>query len=126
MHRTVCLASLLLWITGCEDRPTDWSYISAIIIQPNCATASCHSREAKVANVDLSGIDSGYNAMVVDPQSPDAATRTPFVVPFQPEQSRLLYLLRAEATRRMPRDAPLPPSDITLIEEWIREGAPRR
>ena len=30
-----------------DDRPATWSYVSTAILQPNCATANCHSALAQ-------------------------------------------------------------------------------
>jgi hypothetical protein len=45
------------------------------------------------------------------------------VVPFDPAQSRLVQMLRAQDAPRMPPDRPLPEADIRLIESWILSGA---
>ena len=108
---------------GIDDRPARWSYISPAIIQPACATASCHSAQAKIANVQLDTVATGYCALV----GPSAANTTcrlaGFVFPGNPLRSKVIHLLRADEVRRMPRDAPLPDADIELIERWILAGA---
>jgi hypothetical protein len=45
------------------------------------------------------------------------------VLPGNPDESRMLHMLRADGTRRMPPDRPLATADIDLIERWIIEGA---
>src|SRR5206468_619476 len=73
--------AVLLVIAGCgqsaDDRPASWSYISTIIIQPNCATANCHASITQRANIDLSTMQRGYDSLVgqqyvvaKDPNSP--------------------------------------------------------
>ena len=129
--------------TGCgsEVRPADWEYISTVILQPNCATVSCHSRAAAVAGLDLSEPDRAYASLtglkvwVVDPNGTEGCMRwqnstvvcqrnfRPLVTPFNPEQSRLVNMLRARGATRMPPDRPLNEADIQLIEQWIRNGA---
>src|SRR6185503_16964067 len=59
-----CLTLLLLLVPGCDtvqdrDTPT-WSYIHAAIVQPSCATSSCHSRISSVAGRDFSTTWSAY------------------------------------------------------------------
>jgi hypothetical protein len=53
-----------------DDRPAKWSFISAAIIEPACATVGCHS-PSRSASVDLSarqvGYDSLYNRHFVTP-----------------------------------------------------------
>jgi hypothetical protein len=96
-----------------DDRPKDWSYIYPAIIEPSCATASCHSKFAAKSGVDLSNIDEAYDQM----------TLRKFVVPGQPLQSGLVALLNAAGVRRMPPDFALPQVDISLIYNWILGGA---
>jgi hypothetical protein len=98
---------------GVDDRPPRWSFIAPAIIQPSCATASCHSDIAQKAGVDLSDKVVGYNALV--PRH--------FVIPSNVAQSELVYLLRAQGARRMPPDFALPEEDILLIQQWITNGA---
>jgi hypothetical protein len=130
------LRKLLLWsvwvvAVGCggeDKRPATWSYVSAAIIQPNCATSSCHSRGAAVAGLDLSTADNGYSDLV-DQKLPDAGgvdrTKVPrlLVLPGNPAQSRVVNMMRAFGAARMPPDRPLAEADIRLVEEWILAGA---
>jgi len=150
--RTRSLAGALLGLglcllgAGCgeDDRPAVWSYISPVIIRPNCATVSCHSRAAAVAGLDFSDPDRGYTSLmglkvwIVDSSGETAGCKNidgqtvcqrdfrPMVTPYNPQQSRLVNMLRARGARLMPPDRPLPEADIQLIERWIRNGAPRR
>jgi hypothetical protein len=97
-----------------DDRPAKWSYISAVIVQPSCATANCHSALTSRSSVDLSGMLHGYDRLVGGS----------FVRPGEPECSSLMNLLTGEGTRRMPPTFPLPNADIALIARWIEAGAP--
>ena len=105
------------FVAGCggatDDRPAKWSFISAAIIEPSCATASCHSDVARKAGVNLFNADSGYKSLV----------DRHFVFAGKPDMSEVLYLLRAQGARRMPPDFPLPEEDIQLIANWITAGA---
>ena len=98
---------------GTDDRPAKWGYIYPAIIEPNCATASCHSKFTARAGVDLGNIVDGYDTLLM----------RHFVIPSNTVDSGLLYLLRAQGARRMPPDFPLPTVDVDLIEEWIMGGA---
>jgi hypothetical protein len=132
-----------LLIAGCgeDTRPAAWEYISPVIMQPNCATSSCHSRAAAVSGLDFSDVERGYTSLmhlkvwVVDPSGADGCMLKsgtvvcqrnfrPLVNPYNPEQSRLVNMLRARNAERMPPDRPLPEADIQLVERWIRNGAP--
>ena len=114
---------------GDENRPARWTYVSAAIIQPNCATGSCHSRGAAVAGLDLSTAESGWNDLLRQrlPRGGGPAERTntlrAMVVPGNPDQSRMVNMLHAFGADRMPPDRPLAQADIELIEEWVLAGA---
>src|SRR5688500_18644030 len=100
---------------GCgseEDvREPVWGYISPAIIQPNCASASCHSATAAVAGLNLATAYDGY-ASLMDLTLPNrVGVARPMVLPGNPAQSRLINMLRAERTQRMPPDRPIPEGD---------------
>ncbi len=95
-----------------------------------------------MAGLDFSGPDSGFTSLtglwiwIVDPSgTPDQGCRTvdgttvcqrqqrSLVVPFDPAQSRLVQMLRAQNAPQMPPDRALPEADIRLIESWILAGA---
>jgi hypothetical protein len=99
--------------TSIDDRPVKWSFISATIIEPNCATVSCHSAVAQRAGVDLHTRDIGYNSLI----------KGHFVFPGDSAHSELTYLMNAQGSIRMPPDVPLPEVDIDLIRRWIDAGA---
>jgi hypothetical protein len=96
-----------------EERPATWNYIATAIIEPNCATANCHSNLAQRSGVQLDRENRAYHALV------DRF----FVIPGDPANSALMYLLNGEGTRRMPPDFPLADQDIALIAQWIKNGA---
>src|SRR4051812_25789676 len=127
-----------LALAGCgsdtDDRPASWSYISPAILQPSCATGSCHSRAAAAAGLDFSDPHRGYSSLtrlwvwVVDPTrqgGPGCGTvedglvvceheNRPLITPYDPGASRLISMLRARNVPRMPPDRPLPEADIRL------------
>lgn len=104
----VALAAL-----GCggasDSRPHTWAYISPVIIQPNCATANCHSALTHKFMLDLSTTTSKGVALM----SSLAKGET------------LSMLLRGTlpGVQRMPPDFPLADADIELIEAWGAAGA---
>jgi hypothetical protein len=125
-----------------DSRPATWSYLSAAITEPNCATASCHSRAAAESGLDFSSPDRGFTSLtglwiwIVDPSgTPGQGCRLigdttvcqrqyrSLVVPFDPAQSRLVQMLRAQDAPQMPPDRALPEVDIHLVESWILNGA---
>jgi hypothetical protein len=120
-RRALCGIGLLFCLglgAGCggaDNRPPNWSFIAPTIIEPSCATASCHSAVAQRAGV------------VLDP--PDAAYQTLISRSFvktndsNPDDSELLAVLRGQGSPRMPPDFPLPEVDIELIQQWITMGA---
>ena len=96
-------------------RPPTWSYIYPAIIEPSCATASCHSDFTRRAGVNFGFEDEAYYQLVdrhfVIPGDPAR-----LVGGHQPDE-------RAEGAKRMPPDFALPEADIQLIEAWIAHGA---
>ncbi|WP_326523907.1 hypothetical protein [Sphingomonas sp.] len=126
-----CLAlGLMATLAACDDasdRPADWGYVHAAILEPSCATARCHSKAAAQAAVDLSTSAAAYAVLTGRVCGAPPLPGEPignFVRPGHPESSRLMYLLRGERTTIMPPDVPLPDGEIAVIERWILEGAP--
>jgi hypothetical protein len=125
------VVGLLGAAAGCgnatDDRPATWSYVSTAILQPNCATANCHSALAQRASVDLSTRAAGYHSLVdrkfvITPA--DVASATPLVTDDERVQrSQVINLMHAQGNLRMPPDMPLPETDIQLVASWIRAGA---
>src|SRR3954468_1442430 len=111
---------LALAALGCggssDSRPHTWAYISPVIIQPNCATANCHSQLTQRANLDLSTTTSKGVALL------KAFATAPAT---DPQASVLSKLLRGTfpSYQRMPPDFPLADADIELIEAWGAAGA---
>ena len=116
-------AALASLVTGCggatDDRPARWSFISATIMEPSCATVNCHSAITHQGGVDLSAREIGYQTLVEN-----SGGRTYYVYPGYPQYSPVVNLMNAEGSIRMPPDNPLPQADIQLIESWIADGAP--
>lgn len=107
-----------------EDRPPQWSFISATIIEPSCATVNCHSAITHQGGVDLSNRQIGFETLVNTMGSSTAdGGGTFYVLPKYPEYSSLITLLNAVGSIRMPPDNPLPQADIELISSWISDGA---
>jgi Planctomycete cytochrome C len=96
-----------------DDRPVEWSFIAATIVEPSCATVNCHSAITKQGGVDLHSREVGYYALV----------NGIYVFPGQPDASSMVALMNAQGSLRMPPDVPLPQADIELIEKWIAAGA---
>ena len=126
--RLACLAAaaaLAIVVAGCngasDDRPPTWSFISATITEPSCATVNCHSAITHQAGVDLSSRQAGYQALVGN--NSDGGYLTYYVFPGNSQQSPVVKLMNAVGSIRMPPDNPLPEADIQLIEAWIDHGA---
>jgi hypothetical protein len=112
---------------GTEDnREAVWGYIAPAIIAPNCATSSCHSKGSAVSGLDLSTADSAYKSLLqlhLPTIMGTVTTTRPLVTPYNPDESRVMNMLRASGTYRMPPDRPLAEGDIELIARWIALGA---
>jgi hypothetical protein len=100
-----------------DDRPAKWSFISAAITEPSCATVNCHSAVAQRSGVDLHDRATGYTSLTTHGFATPADSTNPASAP-------LMYLLEAKGSIRMPPDVPLPAADIVLIRNWIAAGAP--
>jgi hypothetical protein len=127
--RAVVLASPLGVVSACDDpaeRSAEWGFVHTAILRPACSTAGCHSAASATAGLDLSTPSAAYSYLLgrgcESPDHPEDAIGN-FVVPFQPERSRLMYLLRGDRTTIMPPDTRLPASEIEIVERWILEGA---
>jgi hypothetical protein len=121
------LALALLGLAACSDtdeRPATWTYISASIIQPSCGTARCHSAASATLGLQLDTVEGGYIALTGSlPSQGGEPTGRNFVVPGNPDASKLMWMLHGVESERMPPDEPLPSADIELIERWILAGA---
>ena len=111
--RGLLLACALAGCGGAENRPPQWSFIAPAIIEPSCATVSCHSAVAQRAGVVLDTRNTAYDTLI----------NRFFVIKFDKDTSELVALLRGAGSQRMPPDFPLPEADIELIERWITAGA---
>jgi hypothetical protein len=110
----VLVASVAL--AGCgsnDDRPPTWSYIYPALVEPSCATASCHSDIVRRSGVDLGSIDVAWSQL----------TMRHFVIGGHSADSEVIHLMRAEGARRMPPDFALPEVDIQLFQQWVDNGA---
>lgn len=147
LNNRLALLAVLLYGAACgssnDGRPVDWQYISPVIFQQNCATVSCHSRAAAVSGLDFSDPERGYLSLtrlrfqIIDPHASSEDCKPfhgvmvcqrgyrPLITPYDPDQSRLIRLLRDRTSPRMPPDRPLFEADIKLIENWILLGAPK-
>ncbi len=130
IHLGVVAGVTLGLATGCgeDDRPATWSYLHEAIVEPSCATASCHTQISSVAGVELDDREGAYAILVgrpCDGSTPDGEAPRNFVDPGNPERSRLMYLLRGEDVPvPMPPDRFLPYRDVELVAAWILDGAP--
>ena len=125
MIRRLIWLGVMLGVVGCgeEDRPASWRYIHAAIIEPSCATSSCHSEYAATFAVELYSAERAYE-ILTGGTCGGGEPPGRFVRPGEPDGSLLMSLLRGENVRtQMPPDRPLPEVDILLIERWIAEGA---
>jgi len=115
--------SLVAGCGGVDNRPAKWSFIAPAIVEPNCATVSCHSAVAQRAGVILDTRERGYETLttrgfVVRCQLGDTAC-----VDSAAATSEIIVLMRGQGSQRMPPDFALPAPDIDLISTWITKGA---
>jgi hypothetical protein len=118
----IVFLGILVGCGGAENRPAKWSFIAPAIIEPNCATVSCHSAVAQRAGVVLDTKETGYKIL----------TERHFVITCRgdatclqtaADSSEIISLMRGQGSQRMPPDGALPDADIQLIATWITNGA---
>ena len=73
----------------------------------------CHNEELKDGGVSFLDRDSLLKRR----------DRGPAVVPGDPERSVLIQAIRHTGDVRMPPGPKLPPKDIAILTEWVRNGA---
>ena len=105
--------------TGCaaetDERPAEFAYIAKAILEPSCATATCHDAQTQREGLDFSSAERSATTFQ------DNAFVT---VPDEPANNRIIFILRdATGEERMPIDGPMPDADVALIEAWIAAGA---
>jgi hypothetical protein len=111
-------------------RPAQWSFIYPAIIQPSCATASCHSDFTRRSGVNFADADEAFYQLACRHFVVSCATTCmgqpapgPNCAATAVQDSQLLHQLRADGAPRMPPDFALPDVDIDLIAKWIANGA---
>ena len=111
---------------GADNRPAKWSFIAPAIIEPNCATVSCHSAVAQRAGVILDTRETAYNTLTKRGFVVTCPPTVPNLMDCQNQAaatSEILSLMRGQGSQRMPPDYALPEADIQLIQTWISNGA---
>jgi len=115
--------------TNADDRPAQWSYLYPAIIEPSCATASCHSDFTRRAGVNFGTSGEAYFQLterhfaVKCPTTGMPPVADPACLARAPGDSAVIHLMRAEGASRMPPDFALPDVDIDLVAKWISNGA---
>jgi len=124
--RAAC-GGLLAFLIGCggaEDRPARWSFIAPAIIEPSCATVSCHSAVAQRAGVVLDSKQTAYRTLTTRRFVVTCGDGAPATcLDTAAADSEIVVLMRGQGSQRMPPDFALPEADIRLIEKWISNGA---
>lgn len=99
-----------------------WTSIYTGILQPNCATAGCHTTPMPASNLDFSTATTAYTALTTR----SSCGAMPFVVAGNPDGSLLVDKI-ASATPRcggvMPPGAQLCADDINSVRAWVQAGA---
>jgi hypothetical protein len=128
MLRLFTASALLLAACASEDpRPASFTAVYSTVIRPRCTTVACHNRLSQTYGLRLDTRTGAYVMLTGRACSEPPVPGQPggnFVIPGQPDRSKLMHLLYGEnVPRRMPPDSPLAGPDIELVERWILEGA---
>ena len=98
-----------------------WTSVFTQIVQPNCATAGCHSAIAPASGLDLSSAANAYTTLMTR-----RSCALPFVAPGNPDGSYFFDKI----SRAMPScGGVMPPGgmlcsdDIASVRNWIQAGA---
>lgn len=111
--------------TGVPDPDATFARVQQEILRPSCAVAGCHTGAAPASGLDLSA-GHAYASLVRAPavESPSLAR----IAPGDPERSYLVKKVRGDGDisgGRMPLGGPyLSPTEIRLLTDWVRRGAP--
>jgi hypothetical protein len=145
--RHLLLSGALLIAAGCAtgcaedpgDRPTEFHYLHASIIRPNCATIGCHSyatqQGSELGPLDLSTPEAAYLGLTGLSCGDADATHHVSNYVCQAPNPLCKNTPVAELTLRlegkgpnpypvMPADHPLPDAEQQLLIDWVNEGAP--
>jgi len=106
-----------------------YDVIQQQIFNQHCLSAGCHNAAAQAGNLNLTaGVSYGDLVNVTPDNAVAAANGLLRVEPFNPDNSFIIVKLTGPAPgegTRMPQGmAPLSPSDIAMIRDWIADGAP--
>lgn len=135
MNRHLLILGLALGACGDpEERSTTRDYIHATIIEPNCATANCHS--AGVAGGPIYDVSTGgpidCQEIPIDLSTPESMCEDLFNVRGF-DQTLSDYALDGtdfgfsndcgdNPYPQMPPDVPLPDGEIRLLKDWLAQG----
>lgn len=109
-----------------DDGTVSFSAQVLPILNTNCFRCHRDGGQADLAGIELSLVpEDSYDALVGQPSQLDPSLT--HVIPGDSEAS-LLYLMISSETppigTRMPQgEAPLSPTDISLVRDWIDQGA---
>ena len=113
------------------DRPETLAYITETILKPSCGTAECHSAMKAQSTDVFDSVEGAQKSLAGNGliASCETADGTPPPCTHAGANSYLLVVITTGVTNpkglgdRMPIDQALSNSDITLIHNWIDNGA---
>jgi len=108
-----------------EEIQTTVSFTNEIqpILTASCAEANCHSGSYPWMDLNLSGQES-YDNLVNS--SSKEVSRLKLILPFKPDSSYVIHKikgLQSKGTHMPYKKELLSIEEISLIEEWIKQGA---
>jgi hypothetical protein len=110
MVRSIFLASLVAACGTDDPRPPTVEVIATEILAPTCGQVQCHSTTTMTSGY---AFDTLATAKVALRQLTSGGGRF----------DRLISVITATGSSRMPPDSPLDDADIALIQTWVGSGA---
>jgi hypothetical protein len=99
---------------GCKEKPVDFSSQVKPIINKRCI--SCHGGVKR---------NNGFSLLFRQDALDTTESGQPAIIPGDIENSELIKrITHADPEERMPyKEGPLPPEEIKILTQWIKEGA---
>src|SRR5262249_14209521 len=110
--RTAALSLAVAGVLAAADKPVSFSKDIQPVLQNNCL--KCHGSAIQLSKLDLRTRETALKG----------GEKGPSIVPGNAEQSKLYRLVAGLEKPAMPMDGKLTAAQISIIKDWINQGAP--